>query len=231
MQRTVTWLALPSVLLAIALYFLALPAAKLWLTKAGEYALGVVLDIDHIELEYQPWPLLTSAPAVLHLVGVEMANPPGFEAPGFMAIRRIDVRFTPVFVRENPMVISEVRLHGLSLNVERRELVSNAGIILTRLAEFDTRESLFDLDKQFVIESVVLQDGAAQITHAPTLGPGGQLAVSFDDRPHYRIAKADGGVGLTTLLYEVIDRVVSDALVRVARDGEARKELEASLLD
>ncbi len=231
MRRAVTWLVLLPVLLAAGLYWFALPTAKLWLTTAGGYASGVDLSIDHIELEYRPWPLLTSAPAVLYLSGVDIANPPGFEAPKFMAIRRIDVHFTPASLGDDPIVLSEVTLHGVSLNLERRELVSNAGIIFIRLEEFEARNTLFGLGRQFVIESLVLQDGVAQITHTRTLGSRGQLAVNFRDRPHYRIAAAENGVGPTRLLYEVIDRVVSDALVRVAREGEARKELEAGLSD
>src|SRR5262249_38598226 len=142
--------------------------AKQAIERGGSHALGVETRIDHAGIG-----LISGE---FSLRGLEIANPPGFQHPGFFALRSSTLELPLSQLTQERITSPELVLDGVTLSLERGKGGTNYGIILDHLQSFESGgEKPADEKgegKKFLLKRLVVRDVRATADLVPI---GGEL--------------------------------------------------------
>jgi len=144
---------LPIVAVAAVLYYIN-AIAKAGVEHGATYALGVTTTLDSISVG-----ILRGRIA---LAGLDVANPAGYDADRFMGLGEGRVAITLGTLREDTVVLPELRLTQLEVNLERKQDRGNYDVILEGLKKFESSGQKTPPQdkpgKKFVIQQVTVED-------------------------------------------------------------------------
>jgi|GEM_PF-6304983 len=161
------------------------------ITKGGTQALGVETRVDSVGLNVSG--------GALGLAGLTVANPAGFKDTPFLQVRHVEAVIEKKTVLRAPVHIRKLRLHGVSLYLEKKNSEANFETILAHIQKEDEarRDATVKKRASVVVDTLILEDINVSAALLPL---GGNLT-----RCHYHIDKivlkhlgTDREQGLTT---------------------------------
>jgi hypothetical protein len=202
-------------LIVFAIYFDSLVGGAI--ERGGTYALGVDTKVGAALLR----PLAGS----LDIRRLRIANPPGFEADHFLAMRRGRFHVRIASLREDTIRVPLLALDGIDVVLENNKGQTNTDAILKNASRFEKgkaspAEKPAD-GKKVIVKELVITDITAQVD---IVDPVAGLA-RFDDVtvtiPEIRLrnigSENAGGVAMS----ELVDIIVKAVLTAVAKHGTA----------
>lgn len=209
---------LPVIGVAAALYWID-AIAKAGVEHGATYALGVRTTLDSMSVG-----VIRGRVA---LGGLDVANPAGFKADRFMRLNQGRVGVSLGSLREDTVVLPELRLTGLDVNLERGKDKGNYEVILDGLKKFENADAKSPPQqkpgKKFVIRLVTVEDVDVQVDVAALggslgkvglSGPATSLPLHFDKIELRDIgSETDGGM-LLSQLSGLLTRAILEAIVK-----------------
>lgn len=200
----------------LALYFYIDSIARRVIERGSTYALGVDTDLGSTRIG-----LFSGA---FGLRGIEVANPPGFEAPHFLGVREAQLDLDMGTLREPIVVVPLLALRGVEVDLDKRRGGANYEAILDNLARFESKDAEpapppepgESPGKRFVVQDVVIRDMEA---HVRVVQAGGLGKVNVIV-PEVRMRNL-GGEGRPLTAPQVTSIVVKAVLMSIAKAGAA----------
>ena len=155
------------------------------------------------------------------LAGLEIANPPGFEDPRFLALGEARLDLEMGTLQEQTVVVPRFTIHGVEVDLDKQRGKANYEVILDNLARFEseeepepTPEADEGAGKRFVIQELVIRDVEA---HVRVVERGGipQVDVLV---PEVRM-RNPGGEGQPLTAAQVTNIIVKAVLASIAKAG------------
>jgi hypothetical protein len=209
------------VVLAIAgVLFYAGQLAKMAIETGVETAMGVEADVGFVYLGL--------ASGQFRMRGLEIGNPPGFEADHFVSLASTRTSVSYGALREGRVEISELVLSGLDVQLEWQGTKGNYSAILDNMGSAESSSaSEEESSVEFVIRELLIQDVTASARVTPSLGEIGKTDVKIEEIRLRNVgAGSPGGVDLA----ELSEIVVGAVLKAVAeKSGDLPGQMRASL--
>jgi hypothetical protein len=193
--------------------------------QAGTRALGVRTTVSGV--------LLRPISGKARILGLEIENPAGFDAPHFLRLADGFVNLEAGTIRSDPIEIIQVRPQQVELELEKRGGRFTADAILDHMksdsasAEAESASS----GQSVVVRELLIEDITANIDLAETMGKFGRMEVKI---PEIRVQNIGVAGDEGSDLSEVTEVIVSALLTAVAKHGaglplEFTRDLIASL--
>jgi len=188
--------------------------ARTAIERGSTYALGVDTTLDSARLG-----LLSGS---FRLAGLEVANPPGFEAPRFLNLGEARLELQTSSLREPTVIVPLFAIDGIEVDLDKQRGKANYEVILDNLARFESEEAepepAPEADagpgKRFIIQEVVIRDVVA---HVRVVERGGVPQVDVVV-PEVRMRNLGGG-GQPLTAAQVTDVLVKAVLASIAKAG------------
>lgn len=211
MRTILRLLAVVVVVLAIAvgaaIFYLDSIAASV-IESEGTRTAGVPVAVDAVRLG------LVSGR--FRLQGLEIANPPGFDAPHFFKLADSSFELPLRRVLDDPIVAPRLEISGIELVLERAGGKTNYGVILDSLGSSESATSGEpSAGPGFVLQELVIRDLSARVR----LAPGGELTEVAVGVPEIRLTNLGSSGAQATELADVLRLVVVTSLQAVAKTG------------
>jgi len=209
------------VVLAIAgVIFYAGQLAKLAIESGVETAMGVDADVGFVYLGL--------ASGQFRMRGLEIGNPPGFEADHFLRVASTRTSVSYGALREGRVEIPELAISGLDMQLEWQGTKGNYSVILDNIGSAESSSTPQEESPvEFVIRELVIQDITASARVSPSLGEIGKVDVKI---PEIRLRNVGAGSPGGVDLAELSGIVVAAVLKAVAeKSGDLPGQMQASL--
>ena len=158
----------------------------------------------------------------LTLADLSVSNPKPFEAPQFVALKECSVTLVPSSLLSDKVVISEIRIDGLTLTMEQRGIESNVGAILKNLKAATGTSS--GGNKQLDIERVILTNTKLSVK---TGGIPGMQAQGIDIVvPTLQINKPTDPDGRLPKLADLMGQLLTQIAAEAAKNPQLPKEMQ-----
>jgi hypothetical protein len=182
--------------------------AKAGVETGATYALGVNTTLDKMDVG------VLSGNVEMDALNVN--NPSGFSSPHFFQLNDGKVAVSLGTLMEEKVVLPELKLHGVSMNLERKGNKSNYQVILDNLKRFESGEKAPPKEskegKKFVIDKVSIKDVDVQVDLLPVGGELTRVPVKIEEIELQDVGSdsADGVMlaDLTGILIEAILQAV-----------------------
>jgi len=171
------------------------------------------------------------------IYGLRLANPPGFEAPSLLVVKRVGLTLQARDLRREPIPIRHAVLEGVTLDLERSLGSSNVEGLLDALhrREADGAAGGGETGPHVVISSLVVRDARVRLD---VLSQGALHTRQEVALPELRLHDLGGaeGAGAGLAVADVSDEVLKALLGAVLAQGdrvppELASELEDGLAD
>lgn len=192
--------------------------------QGGSRALGVETKLESASIG-----LLSGSFA---LVGLSVANPPGFAEPHFFVMRSAKLELPLAQLTRQRIEIPSLELAGLTLDLERNQAGTNYGAILASLERFQSGAAPAEGEaggsggsageKVFHLGELLLRDIRATVQLVPAAGDLTRLELAI---PEVRVQGLASDLTLAQLCALVV-RTVVDAAVRQGGDTLPNELLE-----
>lgn len=220
MKKPAIVVALVVVLAIAGVLFYAGQLAKMAIETGVETAMGVEADVGFVYLGL--------ASGQFRMRGLEIGNPPGFEADHFVSLASTRTSVSYGALREGRVEISELVLSGLDVQLEWQGTKGNYSAILDNMGSAESSSaSEEESSVEFVIRELLIQDVTASARVTPSLGEIGKTDVKIEEIRLRNVgAGSPGGVDLA----ELSEIVVGAVLKAVAeKSGDLPGQMRASL--
>jgi hypothetical protein len=152
--------------------------AKGAIEYGGTYAMGVETTVDEVDVAITQ--------GTVELVGLNIANPEGFETPQFFMLGSSDAAVDFESIRTDTIVVTSVNLIGIDVTLDKGQDPSNYNQILENLKKFESSEpSPSDEAKEgknIVIKSLVLKDINIHVANMPGVSlVAGDVAINIPE--------------------------------------------------
>jgi hypothetical protein len=176
--------------------------------QVGE-RLGTPVQVGFARVGLFPWRL--------HLAGIDIRNPEGFQAKHFLKAQDLDLQVGS-YERYARLIHSPLMtINGMRVWIEREGRRSNSGVIQDNLRRFDRRHGVSRRDKtQFIIRELRIRDLTAELR----VGSGSSEA----EVPEIVLRNVGAGRGGVTI-GELAD-IVTRAALRAVLKSEFERELD-----
>ena len=176
--------------------------------KGGEYALGVETTLDSFRLR----PLAGS----LHLAGLAVDNPEGFETDHFLTLGSGEVVVDLGSLRGDPIIVQRVELSDVSVSIERAGRSTNYDAILANLERLGSAEAGPPAaGPAVVIEELVIRDVNAKLRLSALGGTLSEFDVNVPEIRLTDLGREQNGMELA----QVIAAVTQSILKAVAQSS------------
>lgn len=199
--------------------------ARTAIERASGQALGVETRVGSVSLQ----PLRGS----FRLSDLEVGNPPGFEAPRFLALASASGQLELRRLSERRIEIPSLVLEGLEVVLEQGRGRSNASAILDHIggaAGDPPASGAAGPGWRFAIRDLRIERVSARVGLVQGVGRAGQLQLQIPEIRLRDVGAADAGVTLEELS-RVVTRSVLRAIARRAEDlpGQLARDLTRGL--
>jgi hypothetical protein len=182
--------------------------AKAGVETGATYALGVDTTLNKMDVG-----VLSGS---VEMDALNVSNPSGFTSPHFFRLNDGKVAVSLGTLMEEKVVLPELKLHGVSMNLERKGNRSNYQVILDNLKRFESSEKAPPKEskegKKFVIDKVSIKDVDVQVDLLPVGGELTRVPVKIEEIELQNVGSdsADGVMlaDLTGILVEAILKAV-----------------------
>jgi hypothetical protein len=152
--------------------------AKGAIEYGGTYAMGVETTVDEVDVAITQ--------GTVELVGLNIANPEGFETPQFFMLGSSDAAVDFESIGTDTIVVTSVNLLGIDVTLDKGQDPSNYNQILENLKKFESSEpSPSDAKKEgknIVIKSLVLKDINIHVANMPGVSlVAGDVAINIPE--------------------------------------------------
>ncbi len=191
--------------------------AKRGIQDGGTYALGVPTTVGSVSLHIFS--------GEMHLSEVKVANPTGFAAPHFLAMKKGELAVTLDSLNKDIVEIPRLTLSGIDLNLERSSSGSNYGKIIESLSKLKGSSSSTGPEKKFVVHELTIENISihADLLGAPgpigqVVNPVGKVNVPIERIQLKDVGKTGTGVGGTGVTMKELSKIVVQAILAAAAD-------------
>jgi len=180
--------------------------------RGASYALGVETHVASTRIG-----LLSGS---FSLVGIEIANPPGFEEASFLRVGKARLDLDMATLREQIVKVPELAIQGVEVDLDKRGGQANYAAILDNLGRFESKEPAPARDpgtapeRRFVVQRVAIRDVEAHV-RAVEVGPVGKIDLVVPEVVLQDVG--GGGEGLTAAQLSGV--VVKAVLASLAKAG------------
>jgi len=209
--------------------------AKRGIQDGGTYALGVPTTVGSVSLH------LFSGQ--MSLSELDVANPRGFAAPHFIAMKKGEVAVTLDSLNKDIVDIPTLTLSGIDLNLERSLSGSNYGRIIENLSKLKRSSAPSEKEKKFIIRELTIENVTihADLIGAPgplgqIVNPVGKVNVPIERITLRDIGKTGSGSGGTGVTMKELSAIVVQAVLAAAADkgygtlpGEILNDLKSAV--
>jgi hypothetical protein len=223
--------------LAVGALFLGLDrAVRAAVEKGGTRALGVPTHLERASL--------SPFDGEVTLGGLEVENPPGFEATPFLTLGRAHTQVDLASLRGEVARIDLVELESVALLLQRREGRSNYGVILEHLDSGGGEEPREPEGEgvRLNIERLVIRDIRADFDLVPIAGDAARTQVTIPELVLEDLGNSAEGASMAEITARVVQallqaslqaggRVLSPELLADLRKGLSGLELDEGLLE
>lgn len=194
--------------------------------KGGTRALGVRTSVSGVLLR----PISGSA----RIFGLQIANPPGFEAPNFLTLGHGSVTLATDTLRSSTIEVPQIELEQIELDLERRGGKLNTDALLARMHK-SSKEPAPAKEQgggpSVVVRELLIRDVTAHVDLQERLGKYGRLEVRI---PEIRLANVGAADQNGADMAELTNVVVAALLSAIAKHGaglplELTKDLSRGL--
>lgn len=184
---------------------------KVGIEKGGTYATGVPTTVDTVEVS------LTKG--TFDMAGFQLANPPGFDTPHFMALSDTSVQMDTGATDMKTITLTSLTLGGIDLILDKGQDPSNYNTILNSLKRFESGEKgpppAESESIRVIIETLVIEDVDVRLANMPGVSMlTGDVAVNIP-----RIELKNVGKDEPMGMGEVIGLVVKTVLAASVQAG------------
>lgn len=146
---------------------------KAGIEQGGTYATGVEATVDTVDVS------LTKG--TFDMAGFELANPPEFDTPHFIALGDTDVALNADKTTRQVVTLSTLTLSDLDIYLDKGADPSNYNFVLENLKRFESGKAPpEDAAMRVVIESLVIEDIGVHLANMPGIGMvAGDVAVEI----------------------------------------------------
>jgi hypothetical protein len=184
---------------------------KVGIEKGGTYATGVPTTVQTVEVS------LTKR--TFDMTGFELANPPGFDTPHFMALTDTAVQLDTGATDLKTITLTSLTLGGIDLFLDKGGDPSNYNTILNNLKRFESGEQgpppAESEAIRVIIETLVIENIDVHLANMPGISMiAGEVAVNIP-----RIELKNVGKDEPMTMAEVIGLVVKTVLAASVQAG------------
>lgn len=175
---------------------------------AASDALGVETTLTNLDIG-----LLSGT---CRIEGLNVANPPGYEAPNFLAMKSGDVALTYGSLRDQTVELPYLRLTGIELNLEQEGKGGNYQVIMDNIGKGKTDEPAppKEGEKGFIIRELTISGATANVT-TNLLGK----KTTKVDLPQIKLTDIGSDTDNGAQLAKVTDMIVRAILLEIMRSG------------
>lgn len=207
--------------------------AKRGIQDGGTYALGVPTTVGSVSLHIFS--------GEMHLSEVKVANPTGFAAPHFLAMKKGELAVTLDSLNKDIVEIPKLTLSGIDLNLERSSSGSNYGKIIDNLSKLKGSSAPADKEKKFIIHELTIENITIHADMLGAPGPLGQIVNSTArvNVPIERVQLKDigkSGSGSPGVTMKELSKIVVQAILAAAAEkgygtipGEILNDLKSAV--
>lgn len=187
------------------------PLVKTGIEKGGTYATGVTTTVGSVDLSLRK--------GTFAMEGFQMANPPGFDTPHFIALSDTAVSLDEGNTDRKTITLASMTLKGIDLYLDKGKDPSNYNAVLNNLKRFESGEEPAPASEssgpKVVIDSLVIEDVNVHLANMPGVGVvAGDVAVKVP-----RIELQDVGKDEAMSMGDVIALVVKTVLAASVEAG------------
>jgi hypothetical protein len=177
--------------------------------QGGTRALGVPTRLDSVHLSVSS--------GRLSLSGLEVDNPPGFEARPFLKLGTGNTQVELDSLRSDVVRVPTLELADVELLLQRREGRSNYGTILDNLERFSGKDGKPPAEedpdaKRFMIGSIVIKNVVADFDLLPVGGQLTRAKVTIPLLTLENVGTAEGGATLAQITARVVEALLQASL-------------------
>ncbi len=176
--------------------------------RGGRYALGVPTRVGSVGIDL--------AGGRIHIAGLEIANPPGFEDPYFVHLDAGALHLPLQNLTQDVVHVPLLAFDGVEVNIARLKSGSNYGAILDhleRLSSGGQSRATERAGKKFVVDELRVTGIEARLRQEVIAGQKAVVEVEVPKIQLRNIGSESGGVVLSELT-GILTRSILDAIVR-----------------
>lgn len=197
-------IVLLAVLVVVAFMYID-TAVKQGVERGGSYALQVPVTLDNADLGVFA--------GTLALTGLEVANPPGYDAPNFLSLQNAAVSLDTSTINQPVVTLPAFNLSDLTINLQRNDQRPNYAVILDNLKRLstggDAQPSPEGDAKKVIINQVSLRNITVNLDLLPAGGELTNTHVKLDEVILNNIGTASNGVTVSEATAIIVKALMS----------------------
>lgn len=217
--KIVVALVLVVIIAAAVIYWRIDQIVAAAIERGGTYATGVETRVEGVDLAIFS--------GRLEVMGLNMANPEGYPETGMLDSKRLAVAVKTGSLRSKRVVIPELRIEGMTVNLDREDGKYNLQVIADNLEKLGSGERDPDAPKpeskqKYVVEKIIIRD----VTGNVELLAGGSVPVNVDEIIIENVTDENAeGVLLHELFAQLLPAVMAGVLDNVGELPGALKDM------